>query len=376
MRACRTDKGVHAAGQVVSVKMLVKTTEEQDERKALEDTVSRLNQLLPKDMRIFDIKRTVSSFHAKERCDSRFYEYLLPTYAVAAASPEPYLNPVPRPFEEQSPSNSTIDGESGKKQKTKKDADSDDEAQELEEKEDDEAPTTTTAIKSSGEWISKLTEEEQHLINTYRIDPQTKTRLKELLSLYVGSHCYHNFTIGKNAKDPSCRRHIFDVILGEPFVRDGLEWISIVFHGQSFMLHQIRKMVGLVIMSMRLNCRMQIVKDCLLPSVKVNIPKAPALGLLLDKAIFRAYNTKVATTNATLVAIDFDCYDEARKRLKDELIYPKIHGEEHQFNRFMGWLRCNDEHASEFSFLRPYIQSKEEQKNVEEGDNKVEKIEN
>jgi tRNA pseudouridine38-40 synthase len=31
----------------------------------------------------------------------------------------------------------------------------------------------------------------------------------------------------------------------EPFVRENLEWVTLKVHGQSFMLHQIRKMVGM-----------------------------------------------------------------------------------------------------------------------------------
>jgi tRNA pseudouridine38-40 synthase len=62
-----------------------------------------------------------------------------------------------------------------------------------------------------------------------------------------------------------------------------MEWISVTFHGQSFMLHQIRKMVGLAILAVRLGCDFSILDRCFEPA-KVNIPKAPALGLLLDKA--------------------------------------------------------------------------------------------
>ncbi len=365
MRACRTDKGVHAAGQVVSVKMLVKAKPATDiditsddmkdkaERVALEATVTQLNSLLPSDIRIFDIKRTVNSFHAKERCDSRFYEYLLPTYALASASPTAYLHPIPKPFQEHPPANgSSIQGKEG---------DSDDEAQALEEQEMDEqgvvdgVPSVASA-ESKEQWISKLTDEERQLISSYRIDESTLSKLSAFLAAYRGSHLYHNFTIGKSAKDPSCRRHIFDVILGAPRVQENIEWISITFHGQSFMLHQIRKMVGLAIMGIRLGCGTQLVTDCLKPTVKVNIPKAPSLGLLLDKAIFGGYNTKNESIHDP---IDFDLYLAQRIALKNELIYPKIYEEEKQFNRFMGWLRCNDDHASEFPFLIPYIPSVE-----------------
>lgn len=37
----------------------------------------------------------------------------------------------------------------------------------------------------------------------------------------------------------------------EPVVFNGTEWISFRFHGQSFMLHQIRKMMSMVILTTR-----------------------------------------------------------------------------------------------------------------------------
>lgn len=339
MRACRTDKGVHAAGQVVSVKMLVKTDAVPEDAKdveaaALKATVPRLNALLPSDIRIFGIKRTANSFHAKERCDSRFYEYLLPTYSFAPVDPDPYLNPIPKPFEE-CPSNS-----SSLALQSRKGEDSDDEAERLEESEGKPV-----------EWISKTTPQEAKLIKEFRISKEQLESLREFVRGYRGTKSFHNFTIGKSASDVSSRRHIFDVTVGDPFIKDDVEWVSIVFHGQSFMLHQIRKMVGLAILTLRLGCDFSILNRCFEPS-KVNIPKAPSLGLLLDKSIFRGYNIKFAESRDV---IDFDEFASERQSLKDELIYPKIFKEESQYQRFLGWLKCNDEHASEFPFLVPFI---------------------
>lgn len=372
MRACRTDKGVHAAGQVVSLKMLVKTHDPSsiDERvllseaDALDATVARLNALLPRDIRIFAIRRTANSFHAKERCDSRFYEYLLPTYALAPADPKPYLHPTPKPFTDGQPlvpfkvSDGGIEGVKGDSLKTvtnpvsstttdgetsPNDPDSDDEAERLEEA--DEGNII--------EWTCKLTEEERALIKEYRIDSDRLNALRGFLHNYEGSRMYHNFTIGKTGKDLSARRNILSVTAGEPFLHEGIEWISLIFHGQSFMLHQIRKMVGLAILSLRLGCNApSLLAHCLQPIIRVNIPKAPALGLLLDKGIFAAYNRKFSDTRE---AIEWEAVEERRGELKEQLIYPRIFQEEIQYNRFMGWLKCNDEHASEFGFLVPFV---------------------
>ena len=83
MRACRTDKGVHAAGQVVSLKMEI-----MDRMEVLRD---KLNDVLPRDIRVFGILEAAGSFHSKERCDSRVYEYVMPTYVFALVNRDAFF---------------------------------------------------------------------------------------------------------------------------------------------------------------------------------------------------------------------------------------------------------------------------------------------
>lgn len=71
MRAARTDKGVHAAGQVVSVKLEIADNDE-------ENAIININKHLPDVIRIIGIMRVPKSFNAKLLCDCRSYEYLLP----------------------------------------------------------------------------------------------------------------------------------------------------------------------------------------------------------------------------------------------------------------------------------------------------------
>ncbi|OMJ21198.1 tRNA pseudouridine synthase 1 [Smittium culicis] len=69
-RAARTDKGVHAAGQIVSLKMITEDP----------DVISKINSFLPDQIRIWGYSPVIRSFNPKTLCDSRIYEYLLPTY--------------------------------------------------------------------------------------------------------------------------------------------------------------------------------------------------------------------------------------------------------------------------------------------------------
>jgi tRNA pseudouridine(38-40) synthase len=74
-RAARTDKGVHAAGQVVSFRMHLPPGSEAE-------LIEKINARCPPDLRCIDINRVINNFNAKNLCNSRQYEYLLPTFTL------------------------------------------------------------------------------------------------------------------------------------------------------------------------------------------------------------------------------------------------------------------------------------------------------
>jgi tRNA pseudouridine38-40 synthase len=71
VRCARTDKGVHAAGNVISLKLII----EED------DIIEKINANLSEQIRVWGIQRTIGSFSCYQACDSRWYEYLIPTHA-------------------------------------------------------------------------------------------------------------------------------------------------------------------------------------------------------------------------------------------------------------------------------------------------------
>ncbi|RMC05872.1 hypothetical protein DUI87_17415 [Hirundo rustica rustica] len=162
-RCARTDKGVSAAGQIVSLKV-----------RLIDDILEKINNHLPSHIRILGLKRVTGGFNSKNKCDARTYSYMLPTFAFAH-----------------------------------KDHDVQEEL--------------------------------------YRLDRETLERVNKLLACYKGTHNFHNFTSQKGPRDPSAKRYIMEMYCGEPFVRENVEFAVIQVKGQSFMMHQIRKMIGLVI---------------------------------------------------------------------------------------------------------------------------------
>jgi tRNA pseudouridine38-40 synthase len=71
MRAARTDKGVSAVGQVVSLKMMLEPP----------GVVARINDNLPATLRVLGFHRVTAGFDARKLCDKRRYEYILPAFA-------------------------------------------------------------------------------------------------------------------------------------------------------------------------------------------------------------------------------------------------------------------------------------------------------
>jgi tRNA pseudouridine38-40 synthase len=90
-------------------------------------------------------------------------------------------------------------------------------------------------------------------------------KLNQLAAKYVGTRHYHNFTKGYKMDDPRCDRYVLSVTAEhvEPEVVDKyleeefpteeerknhrMSFIRFTLIGQSFIYHQIRKMIGLLI---------------------------------------------------------------------------------------------------------------------------------
>ncbi|XP_078668124.1 pseudouridylate synthase 1 homolog [Branchiostoma floridae x Branchiostoma belcheri] len=250
-RCARTDKGVSAAGQIVSLKMYM-----------IDDAVKKINDCLAESIRIIGIKRTTNGFDSKNACDARTYMYVLPTYSFAPT-----------------------------KEETEQD---------------------------------------------FRATDEIMKKVNDILSAYKGTHNFHNFTSGKKFKDPSAKRYIIESKCLNTFVRDDIEWTVISIKGQSFMIHQIRKMIGMMLAIVRgLAPRSMLEKAW--QSGKCDIPKAPGLGLVLDKVHFDHYNRKYGG-DGLHEALEWDEHQETVETFKEQYIYPTIIKAEKEDRVMQRWL--------------------------------------
>lgn len=77
--------------------------------------------------------------------------------------------------------------------------------------------------------------------------------------------------------------------------------------------------------------------DAMYGSLKVVVPKAPALGLLLERPLFQTYNKKVKEANEKLSGpddpayrpvIDFEPHQETIEKFKQDQIYSRMRAQE------------------------------------------------
>ena len=103
-----------------------------------------------------------------------------------------------------------------------------------------------------------------------------------------------------------------------------LKDVAVQVLGDSFIYHQIRKMVGLAIFALRYiddASRLAWVKSVIQDSGVRYVPLAPSLGLMLERVLFQKENK---THGGHTVLIDFEDVAPAMRNFKTSRIYPEI----------------------------------------------------
>lgn len=171
---------------------------------------------------------------------------------------------------------------------------------------------------------------------TYRLSTETLRRVNRLLARYKGTHNFHNFTSQKGPREPSAQRYVLDMFCEEPFERDGLEFAVIKVTGQSFMTHQIRKMVGLVV-AIAKGYAPEDVLERSWGEAKVDVPKAPGLGLVLERVHFERYNRRFGN-DGLHEPLDWAGQEAEAAAFKEQHIYPTIVSTERHERSMAQWL--------------------------------------
>ena len=405
VRCARTDKGVHAAGNLISLKLIVEDP----------DIVVKINEKLSPQIRVWGIERTNGSFNAYNFVDSRIYEYLIPSHSFLPPHPksflakkivelaeeandlegylsrqeevvnvwaemeEKYMKPAIEAIEpdirelavkafynqdynevsidsitvtedhKQATSNSTPQCQVDSAVAATSIEAGPEEAPLSAERSQNEETTgdrPNAAIERS-EALTPLEAalrllKQAHVTakRAYRIHPTRLARVQSALSRFIGAHKFHNYTVDKSPKDASATRIIKSFNVNPtPIIINDTEWLSLKVHGQSFMMHQIRKMVSMVALIVRCGCHEGRLQDSFMAD-RISIPKAPSLGLLLERPVFDAYNERLEQFGHK--KIDFGRYEKEMEAFKQREIYERIFREEERENGFHAFFAALD----------------------------------
>jgi len=241
--SARTDKGVHSCAQVCSIKINLPTDN-------LDQIRNMINEQFPDDIVVLDIVRTPRAFCARTQRNKVRYQYMLPSFVLQDRKifKEIFDNIVDKSKVEARDKNNTLFPEE----------------------------------------IKMLREQ----FRDYRATEDNLNRLKTALERYNGTNKYHNYTSRKKADDPSVNRFIHSFTVQDAVLdKNGVEWVPCLVNGQSFLLHQIRKMMTMAIDVSRDAANMEVMEDSF-TNRAMNINTAPAQGLFLDMSYYDNYNQR------------------------------------------------------------------------------------
>lgn len=297
--SARTDKGVHAIAQVCSVKLELGELTEEEVR-------NRINEALPNDIMVMDIKRTTRGFCAKSQRTKVRYQYMIPSFLFYPKDKLPAL------FQGIGyPSNGQLANE----------------------------PLTPEEVNQVKPELTK-----------YKATPQDLQALQAALSQFCGTKPYHNFTKNMKVGDKAANRYIIAFNVDTPILMDdGTEWIPTQVTGQAFLFNQIRKMVSMAVDVARGVATPEQLDQALGP-VQIRTGLAPAQGLFLEMSDFSGYNEN--KRNDDLPELDWMQNPDSdamqrHKTFRDDYILKHIGKEEVEEANFIKYL-----YNMEFLFAR------------------------
>ena len=152
-------------------------------------------------------------------------------------------------------------------------------------------------------------------------------KMNGLMQNYVGTHNFHNFTNRMTASSKEASRYMLKIGVKLEEIKRGDDVVHafrVTLLGQSFLLHQIRKMVGLAIQEMCGSARPGSIIEALETHEKRAVPKVPAEGLFLDRLFFDAYNKYKVKPGQTVSLEPDEKLHEELEAFKAEVIWPEI----------------------------------------------------
>ncbi|CAE7221539.1 PUS1 [Symbiodinium pilosum] len=239
-------------GNVVTGRLIVGK-----EEGALTELVERIRSFLPPEVELHGVAKVSKRYNARWEGARRDYRFLVPSFCVVPtlAKVRQWLA-AKRPFD---------------------------------------PPTAFSA-----EDLKQI--EEELGLRKVRLSAEQLHRFREAFYSFEGTHYFGNFANKKlDPMGPQGFRHLRRVYSGEPFVDDfGREWLPLEISGDSFLTHQIRKMVATAALVAQGALSMEFIQAAMHRRIYVKTHRFPPTGLMFQRPFFSARTPQRAGVEVAL----------------------------------------------------------------------------